>query len=202
MKLEQVFGVSREAVESYVERESVDIALSAALKETRQIIIYGSSKQGKTSLLRRHVAEEKRITVHCGPATTAEDIYRSLLRQRDIEIKTETVVGNDREVSAGLSARFTAIIPLFGKGESEAKGEARTGVSISETRQAIEFNLANAQDVGELLFKVQGKEVIYVLENFHYLSDDVQRQLAFDLRTFEEMGLRFVILGFGANETD
>jgi hypothetical protein len=34
-----------------------------------------------------------------------------------------------------------------------------------------------------------------VLENFHYLTDDVQRQLAFDLRTFEEMGLRFVILG-------
>ncbi|MFU2317785.1 hypothetical protein [Rahnella sp. PCH160] len=33
------------------------------------------------------------------------------------------------------------------------------------------------------------------MENFHYLSDEVQGQLAFDLRTFEEMGIRFIILG-------
>ena len=195
MRLEQVFGVSREPVESYIEREAVDAALSAALSETRQIIIYGSSKQGKTSLLQRHVPENKRVTVHCGPTTTAEDIYRSFLRQRDVEIITEKSSGNNREFGTSISAKFTAMIPLFGKGESEAKGEVKAGASQNETRQTIEFNLANAQDVGELLFKVDGKEVFYVLENFHYLSDDVQRQLAFDLRTFEEMGLRFVILG-------
>lgn len=195
MKLEQVFGVSRELVESYIEREAVDAALSAALNETRQIIIYGSSKQGKTSLLQRHVLEKKRVTVHCGPTTTAEDIYRSFLRQRGVEIVTEKSSGNNREFGTSISAKFTAMIPLFGKGEGEAKGEAKAGASQNETRQTIEFNLANAQDVGELLFKVEGKEVFYVLENFHYLSDDVQRQLAFDLRTFEEMGLRFVILG-------
>lgn len=34
-----------------------------------------------------------------------------------------------------------------------------------------------------------------MLENFHYLSEDVQKQFAFDLRTFEEMGVRFIILG-------
>ncbi|WP_199544176.1 hypothetical protein [Paraburkholderia kururiensis] len=195
MKLEQVFGVSRELVESYIEREAVDAALSGALNETRQIIIYGSSKQGKTSLLQRHVPEKKRITVHCGPNTTAEDIYRSFLRQRDVEIITEKSSGNNREFGTSISAKFTAMIPLFGKGEGEAKGEAKAGASQNETRQTIEFNLANAQDVGELLFKVEGREVFYVLENFHYLSDEVQRQLAFDLRTFEEMGLRFVILG-------
>lgn len=195
MKLEQVFGVSREPVESYIERDAVDTALSAALHETRQIIIYGSSKQGKTSLLQRHVPEEKRVTVHCGPTTTAEDIYRSFLRQRDVEITTEKSSGSNREFGTSISAKFTAMIPLFGKGEGEAKGDVKTEASQGEKRQTIEFNLANAQDVGELLFKVDGKDVIYVLENFHYLSDDVQRQLAFDLRTFEEMGLRFVILG-------
>ena len=36
---------------------------------------------------------------------------------------------------------------------------------------------------------------IVVLDNFHYLSDEVQRTFAFDLRVFHELGIRFVILG-------
>ncbi len=78
MKLKHVFGVSRDPVASYIERESVDASLAAALTETQQIIIYGSSKQGKTSLLQRHLSDDKRVTVHCGPTTTAEtSIVRS-----------------------------------------------------------------------------------------------------------------------------
>jgi hypothetical protein len=195
MKLDQVFGVSREPVASYIERESVDNALAAALAETRQIIIYGSSKQGKTSLLLRHIPDNKRVTVHCGPSTTAEDIYRSFLRQRDVEITTERSSGTSRELGTSISARFTAMIPFFGSGAAETKGDVKAGAKEDVKRKTIEFNLANAQDVGELLHQVGGGNVFYVLENFHYLSDEVQHQLAFDLRTFEEMGLRFVILG-------
>ncbi|WP_454258266.1 hypothetical protein [Pseudoxanthomonas mexicana] len=33
------------------------------------------------------------------------------------------------------------------------------------------------------------------MENFHYLTDEVQQQFAFDLRAFQELGVRFVILG-------
>lgn len=196
MKLEKVFGVSRDQVATYIERDAVDNALRSALNETRQIIIYGSSKQGKTSLLHRHVQPESRVTVHCGPTTTAEDIYRSFLRQRDVEIVTEKSTGTSRDVGTSISAKFTAMIPFFGEGSAETKGEVKAGTKQDEKRKAIEFNLANAQDVAELLHKVEGSGVFFhVLENFHYLTDDVQRQMAFDLRTFEEMGLRFVILG-------
>lgn len=196
MNLENVFGVSRDQVATYIEREHVDNALKSALKDTRQILIYGSSKQGKTSLLHRHVDSEHRVTVHCGPTTTAEDIYRSFLRQRDVEIVTERSSGSSRDMGTSISAKFTARIPFFGDGSAETKGEVKAGAKQDEKRKAIEFNLANAQDVGELLLQVPGSnDFFYVLENFHYLTDDVQRQMAFDLRTFEEMGIRFIILG-------
>lgn len=196
MNLENVFGVSRDQIATYIEREHVDNALKFALKDTRQILIYGSSKQGKTSLLHRHVASGQRVTVHCGPTTTAEDIYRSFLRQRDVEIVTEKSSGSSRDMGVSISAKFTAMIPFFGDGSAETKGEMKSGAKQDEKRKAIEFNLANAQDVGELLHQVPGSSAFfYVLENFHYLTDDVQRQMAFDLRTFEEMGIRFIILG-------
>ncbi|WP_286800102.1 hypothetical protein [Pseudomonas sp. UBA4034] len=195
MKLGEVFGVAKDPVASYIEREKVDSTLLSALPKSQQIIIYGSSKQGKTALLQRHIPEAQRITVHCGPSTTTEDIYRSLLRQQDIEIHTETTTDNQRELSTSISAKFTAMLPFLGGGEVETKGESKLSNGQELKSTPIEFNLAVAQDVGELLKKVNTGNIFHVLENFHYLSDDIQRQLAFDLRTFEEMGLRFIILG-------
>ena len=50
------------------------------------------------------------------------------------------------------------------------------------------------QHVAELLTKVGSKKWV-ILENFHYLNDDIQKQFAFDLRAFQELGVRFVVLG-------
>jgi len=36
---------------------------------------------------------------------------------------------------------------------------------------------------------------VVILENFHYLDEERQRQFAFDLRTFQELKIQFVILG-------
>jgi hypothetical protein len=33
------------------------------------------------------------------------------------------------------------------------------------------------------------------LENFHYLPESVQKCFAFDFRAFQELGVRFIILG-------
>jgi hypothetical protein len=194
MKLQDVFGVSKDAVASYIERENVDQTLASALTGTRQIIIYGSSKQGKTALLHRHLPETKRVTVHCSPSSTTEDIYRAILRQQGVEIETTRTEENNREFSVSISARFKAMLPFFGQGEAGTEGNSSSGSSSSTTREVIEFNLGLAQDVGELLTRLRSQK-FYVLENFHYLSDSVQRQLAFDIRTFEEMGIRVVILG-------
>lgn len=34
-----------------------------------------------------------------------------------------------------------------------------------------------------------------MLENFHYLSSEVQERLAYDLRVFQDLGVIFVVLG-------
>jgi hypothetical protein len=48
--------------------------------------------------------------------------------------------------------------------------------------------------VSELTQRVK-PDIVVIVENFHYLDDDKQQQLAFDLRTFQELGVQFVILG-------
>lgn len=195
MHLNNVFGVSKDPVASYIERDAVDQALSDALATTKQIVIYGSSKQGKTALLQRHLADDQRSTYHCGPTSSAEDIYRAFLRGLGIEIITEKAITHSREATASAKSTFSAILPFLAKADVELSGEGKAGKETQTTTRPIEFNLTAAQDVGELILSVGGNDKFFVLENFHYLSVDVQGQLAFDLRTFEEMGIRFIILG-------
>lgn len=187
--------MSKDLVASYTDRPAVDEAMSNALRQTRQIIVYGSSKQGKTAVVQRHVSEADRVTVHCSPQMTTEDLYRSLLRQLGVEIVVEKTSDRGREMSASIGAKFTAILPFFGKGEAETKGEAKSKVEDETRTEMIEFKLSLSQDVGELLHKVNATNRFFVVENFHYLTPEVQSSFAFDLRTFEEMGLRFIILG-------
>lgn len=195
MKLEQVFGVSKDLVASYTDRRAVDEAMANALRQTRQIIVYGSSKQGKTAVVQRHVPEKDRVTVHCSPQTTTEDLYRSLLRQMGVEIAVEKTAEHSREIGSTISAKFTAMLPFFGSAETEAEGSAKAENTHGTKKEMIEFKLSLSQDVGELLSKVSSKNKFFVVENFHYLTPEVQSNFAFDLRTFEEMGLRFIILG-------
>ncbi|MFM7993987.1 hypothetical protein PU639_17410 [Klebsiella pneumoniae] len=181
MHLNNVFGVSRDPVASYIERDSVDSTLSEALATTKQIVIYGSSKQGKTALLQRHLDEKYRCTYHCGPASSAEDIYRAFLRQLGVEIVTEKANTSSKEATASVKSTFSAFLPFISKGEIEANAEGKVGKELQTTTKPIEFNLNAAQDVGELLLEVGGANKFFVLENFHYLTVDVQGQFAFDL---------------------
>ena len=50
-----VFGVSNKIIESYIERPQVDGFFQTALKLNKQIVVYGSSKQGKTALIKKHL---------------------------------------------------------------------------------------------------------------------------------------------------
>jgi hypothetical protein len=192
--LEKVFGVSANPVLSYVQRASVDDSFESALRADKELVVYGSSKQGKTALVQRYLPYERQIVVRLTPKTEIEDIYRSILRQAGIEIRESTTISNTGETGAAVKAGFKALIPFVGgasaSGEASTKDIAGSQINYKE----IPFNLALPQDVSELLRETKTNQSI-ILENFHYLNDEKQRQLAFDLRTFQELGVRFVILG-------
>ena len=54
---DEVFGISRDLPLNYVDRTNVDMKLIENLTREKHIVIYGSSKQGKTSL-RKHCLQE------------------------------------------------------------------------------------------------------------------------------------------------
>lgn len=193
-KTEDVFGVRKDLVESYIERPKVDGVFLKAKDQDRHIVIYGASKQGKTALIQKHIEEEDMIKISCSPKMGTSEIYKSIVRGLGIQLKESTQREKGANGEVTLKTSFQAMIPFVGGTKAEIA--ATKGNTLKEliTHREIPVNFEIAQDIIYLLNEVKIQKYI-VLENFHYLDNDTQSDLAFDLRAFQEQGVRFIILG-------
>lgn len=192
--LDQVFGVSSKPVLSYLERADVDERFRSAVQGDKQIVVYGASKQGKTALVSKHLPYDDHISVSLTPRTTVLDIYQAILSKAGVRITSFSSQSSSTEQSASIGARVKAVLPMFGGGEAETKGTTRAGSTGEQRFEEVPINLELPQSVADLL-KRMGSTKWIILENFHYLDEEAQKQFAFDLRAFQELGVRFVILG-------
>lgn len=192
---DHVFGIRTKPVLSYVERAEVDGAFAEALRSDHHIVIYGSSKQGKTALRQKHLDDKRDCTlVHPGPRTTIEGLYQPILRDANVRIQTFETTREEQGTTASVRTGFKAFIPWIGGADVGMEAATKAGVQDELRTEFIAFDFGEAQSIGELLARVKWRKFI-VIENFHYLSGEVQKQLAFDLKTFHELGIRFIILG-------
>jgi hypothetical protein len=194
MELAQVFGVSSSQVASYVARSDVDNAFASALDQRRHIVVYGASKQGKTALVSRHISYQDNVVIRLEPASALEDIYLAILRYADVSIEKVRKESSSSGSDATVGVEAKATIFGFGGGGVRAEGGLHAERTLETESEVIPFNLSLAQDVVELLRRVKFDKKV-ILENFHYVSEEEQRRLAFALRSLEEMGLIFVIVG-------
>jgi hypothetical protein len=81
-KLQDVFGVSRDVPLTYVERDDVDKKSVSSLAREKHIVVYGGSKQGKTSLRKHALPESDYAVVQCTGTTSRIDIYSMILKPR------------------------------------------------------------------------------------------------------------------------
>ena len=93
-KLEDVFGVRAKPVLSYIERPAVDDRFVEGLKSDRQIVVYGASKQGKTSLVAKYLPYEENLVVRISPRMEIGDIYLSILRQAGVKTSVKPAIRN------------------------------------------------------------------------------------------------------------
>lgn len=189
-----VFGVRSKLIESYIERKQVDELFNDALTHGNEIIVYGSSKQGKTSLLLKNLRNDQYVKVECSPQTQPIDIYKSILRQVGIKFLESETSHTALEHGAKAGGGFKIKVPMIGEAGISTEAAAKATDTKTQVTRYVEYNLALAQDVAEIL---KGNKIrkYLVLENFHYLPTEVQESLAFDLRAFQDQGVIFIILG-------
>lgn len=157
-------------------------------------MVYGSSKQGKTALIKKHLKPDSIVYIQCSPKAETNDIYSSILRQTGIQILTEMSEQETESGTVNASINTKVKIPIILDADGELSGTVGSEQSQSLEYKLVEYNLSLAQDVAELLKSIKFQKYI-ILDNFHYLSETVQNQFAFDLRIFQDLDIRFIILG-------
>ena len=193
-RLDDVFGVARELPKNYVVRDSVDGRLVEALTRDQHIVIYGSSKQGKTCLRKFNLKQDEYIIVTCQNKWSLAQLHSAILKAAGyvVEGTTTKAVSGEAKVSAKLTGGFK----LFGaKGEAEAATEATGGRTRETETRPIELDPADVNDIINALEAARSPKFV-VLEDFHYLPEDTQRDFAVALKAFhEDSSYSFVVVG-------
>ena len=126
VNLSDVFGIRISVpTHTYVDRQGLDGRFGYFLTTDRHIVIYGASKQGKTSLRRKKLPEELCLVVPCKPDYKVEYLYTEIRRQLGVEDVTQRKSGGNLTGKILAIAKGEAGIPLFAK--SEAGGSVEGG---------------------------------------------------------------------------
>ncbi|AXW35144.1 hypothetical protein [Ralstonia pseudosolanacearum] len=188
-----VYGIGRELPLNYVSRKAVDEHFVANLTRDKHVIIYGSSKQGKTSLRKHCLQDDDYIVVHCSNKWGIADLHSAILKRVGYEVtqaSTRTTSGRNKIVAA-FKAR------ILGVGV-EATGEQEESKTNAVTTAPLELD---PEDVNDIISALNGFSKFIVLEDFHYLPIDTQKDFSVALKAFHEQSkLCFIIVGVWLEE--
>lgn len=198
-KTSEVFGISREIPLNYAYRESVDTEMVNSLTRDKHLVIYGSSKQGKTSLRKQHLQPSEYVVVTCLNTWTLPQLMSSILKQLGYTVEQSTTIATSGEAKITAKGGFKA--RWFGTGiDAEVGSEVTGGRTKEVTEVALELDPADVNDIITALERAKFKGWL-VLEDFHYLPDETQKRFAVALKAFHESSkYTFIIVGVWLQE--
>ena len=192
-KAADVYGIGRDLPLNYVERKSVDEYFLSNLTRDKHVIIYGSSKQGKTSLRKNCLIDDDYIVIHCSNKWGIADLHAAILKRAGFEVtqsSTKTTSGKNKIVAAIKAS-------ILGIGV-EAGGEKEDSKSNAVTTAPLELD---PEDVNDIIAALTAFKQYIVLEDFHYLPIDTQKDFAVALKAFhEQSAICFIVVGVWLEE--
>jgi hypothetical protein len=190
-----VYGISRDVPLNYVTRKHVDDELVGSLTRQKHLVIYGSSKQGKTCLRKHCLKESDYIVVQCSNKWSIEELNANILKRSGFKTSVsekKTVAGRNK-IMASLGAS------IFGMGAT-VSSEKENANGTERVFEELEIDPADVNDIIRALESINFCKYI-VIEDFHYLTAEVQRDFAIALKAYHEgSSFCFMIIGVWREE--
>lgn len=193
--LDEVYGISRDVPLNYVERENVDEVFRKNLRRGKHITIFGSSKQGKTCLRKHCLDTSKYIVIQCSNKWTLSDLNAHILKQAGYELteSTKMSMSGKAKLIASIKSKFLPV-------DVGAESSLEEGEESETVYRQLELDIDDANDVISALKEINFSKYI-VLEDFHYLKQEVQKDFAVELKAFHENStLCFIVVGVWLDE--
>lgn len=195
VKISEVFGISRDLPLNYIERDSTDTKLVENLNREKHLVIFGSSKQGKTSLRKHAINEGDSIVVHCSNKWSISEINSAILKKAGFEITQ-----SNSKTTSGKWKIFAKISATIFGGGAEGGTERERQEAVTATKTPLELDPEDVNDTILALQSISFNKYI-VLEDFHYLPLETQKDFSVALKAYhEESKYCFIIVGVWLEE--
>jgi hypothetical protein len=182
-----VFGIRTTISEhSYIDRGNLDEAVESLSRRDQHIALRGDSKSGK-SWLRQKVFPNSNI-IQCRINDDVTGIYRQILSNLGIStiVEETNAVGGRITFEGSVEAGWRILAKASGK--ASADGE----IKFEKVTRPLGRDEFDVEFICELMLASDRRVII---EDFHYLSNDVQRHLAHELKTLWDYGVYIVVVG-------
>lgn len=181
----EVFTPNQQAKLNFIARPDLEDRLYDALRTPgRQIIVYGHSGSGKSSLLSKKLTEvySDHITTRCIDDMTFEQVMLDAFDQLDIFFEETTNDSTAKTRDGSLDAQYGAIRLAIQKSSEITSG--------TESRRLIPPQLT-----AQRLAKFMGaKNLCWVLEDFHKVHPTQKKLLAQAMKVFVDESYHFPTL--------
>lgn len=194
-KASDVYGIGRDLPLNYVVRKRVDNVFVENLTRDKHLVVYGSSKQGKTSLRKNWLKDEEHVVVSCSNTMLLSDLHAAILKKVGFKVEQSTTrtAGGRLKIMAEFKGKGK--VPLIAEAEGHAGLEGERTRETETVHARLELDLNDVNDVIAALREISFAQFI-VLEDFHYLPIDTQKNFAFALKTFHENSdVSFIVVG-------
>ena len=190
-ELKNVFTPTTSANISYIARENVENKLRKALDiPGKQVVIYGHSGSGKTTVL-NHIIKEKSLTTITSRCTNNSTIESIILDAFD-ELNpyyVESINGTRKEsISGAISSEYLGI-------KSSIAGNVEN--SVGELKKRVILPQLTMQRLCEF---IGAANAIWVIEDFHMVPNEEKRKISQMMKLFMDKArdyekTKIVVLG-------
>jgi hypothetical protein len=200
-KTRDVFGITRELPLNYVTRPDVDGKLIDSLTREKHLIVHGGSKQGKTSLRKYNLKRDDYIVISCQNKWEVAELMAAILKAAGYQVTqsdSRTASGKNKIT---IKAEGKGKLPLVGEAGGSGEYTKETDTESTVERKPLDLDPSDTNDIITALQSLEFRKYI-ILEDFHYLPIETQRDFSFALKAFHEQSkFTFIIVGFGRRRT-
>ncbi len=164
---------------TYIERsaEHVELKLARAIATPNQIVsLSGPTKTGKTVLCRRLLGDRQFVWMDGGQVKDADSFWRRVAAELDIPDSTETGSQNASTISGQVGA------PLV------------LSAGGSQLYQSSRIEKRALSSLGSALSHMTSNKIMLVIDDFHYIEEDVRTELMRNVKGSVFAGLKVILL--------
>lgn len=195
LSVQEVFPDVGKPTHTYVEREQGvnEKRLKNCLQSLGKIcVLTGPSKTGKTSLYKRVLPDIKKVelVIRCSGRMSAEDFWSSALQSLDFKRISEISSSYGISLAAKIGAQGEAGWSWLAKVVTNLGFDVGVKGDYAIKKEAVRARIC-ASDLIPLLKEMP---IQLVVEDFHYLTDDVKKEVFQQWKVFTDEGVSVLIV--------